>query len=180
MVLRPTATSGERGFTLIEVMMVLAVLGVLVASSLPFLQDTVKNWRITSATNDLLADLTSARGQAAGKSTIVTVCASSDGATCTGAWSAGRLVFTDANGDAAIGAGDALLRIAPAISSTNTLTVANLTTAGRIQFRATGMASGVTGSGATFKFCDDRVGAFGRTITVAPTGRATSATSSCP
>jgi hypothetical protein len=89
-------------------------------------------------------------------------------------------VFTDSNADAALSTGDVLLKYSPAINSATTLATANLTTAGRIQFRSTGMASGVTGSGATFKFCDDRTGAFGRTITVSPTGRASSATTSCP
>jgi type IV fimbrial biogenesis protein FimT len=178
--LRRQRIDGQQGMTLVEVMMVLAILGVIAGFSMPYLQDTAKNWRITSQTNELLADLTTARGQAAAKSLTVTVCASSDGATCTGTWAQGRLVFTDSNADATINGSDVLLKYSAAINSANTLATANLVTAGRIQFRSTGMASGVTGSGATFKFCDDRTGAFGRTITVALTGRAASTTTSCP
>lgn len=178
--IRQPRTTVQQGATLIELMIVLSILGVMAGVSMPYLQDTMKNWRITSQTNDLLSDFTSARGQAAGKSLTVTVCASSDGATCTGSWSQGRLVFTDSNADGVINTGDALLRYAPPISSATTLAAANLTTAGRIQFRSTGMASGVTGTGATFKLCDDRAGAFGRTITVSATGRASSATATCP
>jgi type IV fimbrial biogenesis protein FimT len=175
----PTHTA-QQGATLVELMMVLAILGIIAGFSMPYLQDMVKNWRITSQTNDLLGDLQSARGQAAATSLTITVCASSNSSSCTGTWSQGRLVFTDANADAAVSTGDKILRVAPAINSTTTLVAANLATAGRLQFRPTGMASGATGSGATFKFCDDRAGAYGRTITVSPTGRASSATSTCP
>ena len=178
--LRQQRMTGQRGGTLIEVMMVLAILGVIAGFSMPYLQDTMKNWRITSQTNELLADFTAARGQAAAKSMTVTVCASSNGSTCTGSWSQGRIVFTDSNADAAISSGDELLRYSPTITTGTTLAAANLSTSGRVQFRPTGMASGVTGAGATFKFCDDRAGAFGRLVTIAPTGRASSATTTCP
>lgn len=166
--------------TLTELMMALAVLGVLVGVSAPYLRDTLRNWRITSQTNDLLSDFGAARGQAAGLSVTVTVCASSNGTTCTGTWDQGRLVFTDADADAAIDTGDAIVRRIPAINSTTTLSAANLATAGRVQFRPTGLASGVTGAGATFKFCDSRVGPYGRTVTLSATGRASSTTVNCP
>ncbi len=89
-------------------------------------------------------------------------------------------MFTDANGDGAIGGGDQLLRSTGAIHASTTLVAANLSTAGRIQFRPTGMASGVTGGGATFTLCDDRTAEAGRLITVAATGRASSAINICP
>lgn len=176
---RNTRTT-QRGATLVELMMTLAVMGVLAGLSMPYLKDMLSNWRITSQTNELLSDLSIARGQAAALATTVTVCASSDGATCTGTWDQGRIVFTDANADAAISTGDQLLRYTPAINSATSLVAANLATTGRIQFRPTGMATGATGTGATFKLCDYRTGAFGRTITVSPFGRSSSATSTCP
>ena len=176
----PQKVHRQAGMTLTELMIALAILGTLVGASAPYLQDMVQNWRITSQTNDLLADLSAARGQAATQQLMVTVCASSNGTSCTGTWDQGRIVFTDADGDATVDTGDKILRVSSSISSATTLTVANLSTAGRVQLRPTGMAAGVTGAGATFKFCDSRTGAFGRTITVAPTGRAASAASNCP
>jgi type IV fimbrial biogenesis protein FimT len=178
--LRQQRPIAQRGATLVELMMALAVMGVLAGLSTPYLQDMLRNWRITAQINELLSDLSVARGQAAALSTTVTVCASSNGGSCTGTWDQGRIVFTDANGDAAVSTGDQILRVTPAINSATTLATTNLANAGRIQFRPTGMASGATGTGATFKFCDSRTGAFGRTITVTPFGRASSATSNCP
>lgn len=166
--------------TLTELMMTLAVLGILVGVSAPYLQDTLRNWRITSQTNDLLSDFGSARGQAAGLSVTVTMCASSNGTSCTGTWDQGRLIFTDADADGSVDTGDAVVRKIPAINSSTTLAAANLSTAGRVQFRPTGMAAGVTGSGATFKFCDSRTGPHGRTVTLSATGRASTSTVNCP
>jgi type IV fimbrial biogenesis protein FimT len=170
----------QAGMTLTELMMALAVLGVLVGVSAPYLHDTLRNWRITSQTNDLLSDFGAARGQAAGLTVTVTVCASSNGTSCTGTWDQGRIVFTDADADASVDTDDKILRKIPAINETTTLAAANLATAGRVQFRPTGMAAGVTGSGATFKFCDSRTGPYGRTVTLSATGRASSTTVNCP
>ena len=166
--------------TLTELMMALAVLGILVGVSAPYLRDTLLNWRITAQTNDLLSDFGAARGQAAGLAVTVTMCASSNGTTCVGSWDQGRLIFTDPDADATVDAGDTIVRKIAAINSTTTLAVANLATAGRVQFRSTGLASGVIGSGATFKFCDSRTGPHGRTVTLSPTGRASTSTVNCP
>lgn len=172
--------AGQHGVTLIELMLTIAILGTLVAVAVPYMGDMMRNWRVTSQTNELIADLSTARGQAAGSGVIVTVCASSDGTSCSTDWAAGRIMFTDADGSGAINGTDQLVRKSGALVEGTTLNVGNLSTAGRLQFRPTGMASGVTGGGATFKLCDQRTGDYGRLITVASTGRATSATATCP
>lgn len=87
------------GFTLVEMMVVVAILVILASIALPSFGPMIANNRIVANTNDLVADLALARSEAAkrGGTTVVTVCASSDGSSCSGStdWSAGRLVFVD-------------------------------------------------------------------------------------
>ena len=169
------------GFTLVELMVTIAVIGITLAFASPNIVSFIQNYRITTQTNNLLADLQLARNNSVSQGVRVGVCASTDGATCSGSdWSAGRIVFTDANGNGAVDAAtDAVLRVTEALSSGNTIIATNLSTAGLIQFRPSGLASGVAGGGASFKLCDTRTGVFGRTVTVTPTGRAGAAVSTC-
>jgi len=173
-------TLQQQGMTIIELMVTMAIVAILAGVSAPSMRDMLLSWRMTSQTNDFISNFAMARGQAAALGTTVTVCASSDGASCTGTWSQGHIIFTDADADATVDGGtDRILRVASALSSGTTLVVSNLSTAGRLQFRPTGMVSGVTGSGATFALCDGRTGPYGRTITVQLTGRAASVTVTC-
>jgi type IV fimbrial biogenesis protein FimT len=169
------------GFTLIELMVTLTVIGISLVFAAPNLVAFIQNYRITTQTNNLLADLQLARNNSVAQGVPVSVCASTDGATCVGTdWSVGRIVFTDANGNGAVDVTtDAILRVTEAVATGSTIIATNLTTAGRIQFRPSGLASGVIGGGASFKLCDSRTGAFGRTISIAPTGRAAAAVATC-
>ena len=169
------------GFTLVELMVTIAVIGITLAFASPNIASFIQNYRITTQTNNLLADLQLARNNSVSQGIRVSVCASSDGATCIGAnWSVGWIVFTDVNGNGAVDpATDTVLRVTEALSTGNAIVATNLTTGGLIQYRPSGLASGVSGGGASFKLCDTRTGAFGRTVSVAPTGRAAAAVATC-
>jgi type IV fimbrial biogenesis protein FimT len=94
----------SRGFTLIELMVTLAVMALLMLVAVPSFQSTIASSRVTTVTNDLVGALASARTEAIRRGVRVTVCASADGASClTGSdWSQGWVVFTDINRNAAI------------------------------------------------------------------------------
>ncbi len=175
------SSSRLAGFTLIELMITIAIIGITLVFAGPNIISFIQNYRITTQTNNLLADLQLARNNSVSQGIRVSVCASTNGAACGGTnWSVGRIVFTDVNGNGAVDvATDTVLRVTEALSAGNTIVAGNLTTAGLIQFRPSGLASGVSGGGASFALCDSRTGLFGRTVSVAPTGRAAAAVATC-
>lgn len=72
-----------RGFGLLELMITVALLAILAGIALPSFQTTIRSNRVTTATNNLLAAINQARGEAVTRARPVTVCAaSSDRSTC--------------------------------------------------------------------------------------------------
>lgn len=91
------------GFTLIELIVTLAVVGVLLTLGLPSMKTFVQGDRLIAASNELLSALNIARSEAIKNNVSVTLCESEDGATCnnpgTGKWQNGWIVFIDSNRD---------------------------------------------------------------------------------
>lgn len=144
----------KNGFTIIELMLTIAVIAVVLAVGVPSFSTAIQNNRLISQSNSLIGALNYARSEAVklGQNNV-TICGSSTGAACnTGNWESGYLIFRDTDGDGAVDVGETILRVEQALSGGNTLRTAGFPSSQRVSFNSQGMVS-TTGS---FKLCDDR------------------------
>ncbi|HEY0661789.1 MAG TPA: GspH/FimT family pseudopilin [Lysobacter sp.] len=87
----------SRGFTLVELMVTLAVAAILLALATPSLAELLRRNRIAAANNELVTALNVARAEALRRGRPVTVCASADQRSCAAStnWATGWVVFED-------------------------------------------------------------------------------------
>lgn len=125
------------GFTLLEMMVTVAIAAILLGIALPSFQGSLRSNRVATATNEALASLALARSEAVRNTRGAGVCASADGASCGTNWNSGWLVWSDANGNGAIDAGETIVRYSQGKTS-----VAMTGTATTLAFDSRGRASG--------------------------------------
>lgn len=122
------ASSGnyQDGFSLIELMVVVAVVAILAGIAYPAFTRIINANRLTSQADELTTSLQFARNEAIRRNARVSVCGSANGATCGGAW-ANVLTVVEADGTVLRSMGvKAPLQVSSA--------------AGRITYRADGLA----------------------------------------
>jgi type IV fimbrial biogenesis protein FimT len=169
-----------RGFTIIELMITILILGLLMALAVPSFTETIRANRLIAETNEVVGGINYARSEALKRASTVSICARSTdtacGASATTNWSSGWLIFVDANANGVFNsANDRIIQMHPAIASEYQLSSTNR---GYVRF----MATGVTGDGQEV-FDLYRTGCTGnkaRRLSLALIGRLRNDTVACP
>jgi type IV fimbrial biogenesis protein FimT len=89
----------QQGFSLIELVTVLAIAGLLASMAAPSFSQLAASLQLTSASNALVSSLYLARSEAIKRNGRVVLCKTSDGMVCAnnGSWDQGWIVFHDVN-----------------------------------------------------------------------------------
>ncbi|MFK7963748.1 MAG: GspH/FimT family pseudopilin [Burkholderiaceae bacterium] len=117
--------SPQRGFTLVELLVVLSVTGILIAVGLPQLNQLSASRASESHRALLASTVRFARSEAVKRGMPVSICPSLDpeaagGPACNGGandWASGWVVFADLNGLGVIEAGDRVIRVQAPLSN---------------------------------------------------------------
>jgi len=154
------------GFTLLELLIVVGMVGLLMAFGIPAMSTFAKNDRLSTQINTLVGHLAYARSEAVTRSQQVALCPSDTMNSCSNVpWSEGWILYVDANGDSLFKAGEEILRVKQPLSGNNTLTS---TFATMFVYDSSGFS--VSGTG-TFSLCDDRGATNMKSISISNTGR---------
>jgi type IV fimbrial biogenesis protein FimT len=134
------------GFTLLELMTTVAVVAILTALGTTSFKYVTNTNRVASEVNGLLGDIQYARGEAIKEGQTVTICTSTNGATCAGTttWHSGWIVFSDTNGNKVVDPGEPVRRAQRGLAGGDTFNASNAISA--ITFNREGFAMGLPGT----------------------------------
>lgn len=170
-----------KGFSLIEVMIVIGLIGIIMTIVLPAGRDAILQSRLTTQANGLVSDILYARNEASTRGLNVVMCPSANGTTCTAAntdWAVSRYIFIDTNGNNDRDAGEERLKLATRIPANMTITPSGFTSTTRIGFNSSGGLLPLGSSGA-FKLCASDATS-GREVKIGINGRPSSTRVTCP
>ena len=138
----------QKGFTLIEAMITIAIGAILLAAAAPTFRELIEKNAVASQKNNFIASVNLGRSEAMKRSTTVVMCRSSNAGTaasptCDSAgsqWKNGWIVFLDRNGNdqLATADGDVLLRAEGAVSNSGDITQS---ASSKLVFRPSGLMS---------------------------------------
>lgn len=132
----------QQGLTFVEFLMVLAIIGIVTAFSLPSFKSFIDTSNVGSVSNELISSLSYARLEAIRRGDFVMMSTASGGSN----WSNQNRIWVDSNNSNSYDTGDEVLRLTENSSDTISVTSSGAT---GIAFRADGFISTPT----TFTVC---------------------------
>jgi type IV fimbrial biogenesis protein FimT len=152
------------GFTLVELLVTLAVAAILMTVGVPSMRDLIRNNQLTAATNMFVSSLNIARSEAIKQGRNANVCVSDTQNSCNGTdWGLGWLVWLDSNKNGALDyPGEVIRTVQPLASSIQFTAALN-------SFQIDSQGS-VDNPNAIITVCDDRTAEIGRQMRVMATG----------
>ncbi len=165
------------GFTIVELMVVLAILGVLLTVGVPGFQNTLKNNRMASEVSSLRSSLSNARSEAMARRMPVRVCRSVNGTACatSGAWTSGYLAYADEDDDGVLDAGEDVFMVHRInLPDDVSLVFRNPSNNLEVITRFSSRGDALDDSG-IFVVCDDRGATEARALSLTPAGSVRSA-----
>jgi len=136
-----------RGFTLIELMVTLAVMGIVGAIAVPAFSKMISHNRLVSSSNEMIAGLQLARAEALTRRSSTVFCASTDGSTCSGNVGSRWIVVSTKNGTPTV------LRSVTANPALRIVPSANLSGTASFAFNSGGFVQVGGASSGTLSLC---------------------------
>lgn len=153
-------------FTLVELLIALAILTVLVGLAVPSYNQFSLGGKLRSYANDLVAGAVLARSEAIKRSGFVRMCVSSGAGCVAGGWEQGWVIFHDADDDGVLDVGETVVyrqqSAAPGFKITGTVQT--------LRFQPTGV--GATSASLVVCRATPSVGSQERVVSLSVTGRA--------
>ncbi len=166
------------GFSLIELLVTIAIVAIIATLTIPSFRTLLQNNKLTANTNDFLASLQTARGEAIKRNANVTLCTTLDAtvalpqcaaSTAATSW----IVFQDINPPTGQPANvAALIETHPNLVAGQSIRANN---SGRLSFTATGFPYTTTPAMTGIAFCDARgvTASSGNVVLISATGHGT-------
>ncbi|WP_432471149.1 GspH/FimT family pseudopilin [Amphritea sp. HPY] len=145
----------QSGFTLVELMITIAIFAILLAIATADYSSTINTNRLAAGMNQLQGQLSYARSAAAKAATNITLCSSTNSTSCNGGsnWESGWIIFTDADADAVVDTTDRVLKVNSGLESVTLRRTGFIYAAGRIQYNSRGELRGNSAVEGSFSLC---------------------------
>jgi type IV fimbrial biogenesis protein FimT/type IV fimbrial biogenesis protein FimU len=157
----------NQGFTLTEVLIGIAIIGIISAVAMPSLNSFLIQMRVDSQISEIQRMVLTARNTAINLGQRTTLCPLAEDNTCTNNWQNSLSVFIDLNGNDTLNDDDILIKVKSAVTSIDNLTYSqNLP----LSYLPTGII--IANSNGSFTYCPSDT-TYRRGIQISASGRAT-------
>ncbi len=152
----------DAGFTLVELMVAVALLGILATIAIPSFTKQIESNRQRAMANQLQQVVRLASAQAAATGRPVVLCPSSDSTKCDGTWSNGWILFIDRDRNSIFNSSDLLLQTNQNNSNRQIKALGGMS---KLVFRANGV-----NQSETFRICSPKLSDVNLEFEISPFG----------